>query len=109
MGFDFERYSGVLDKIVEELRELYEAKSAEEREHELGDVLFTVVNAAASLDVEAETALRHANTRFYRRFVTMERLSRERGLSFEELPLDHMDELWQEAKALGDGHGQDTQ
>ena len=66
------------------------------------DVLFTVVNAAAWLEVEAETALRQANTRFYRRFITMERLSRERGLSFEELPLDRKEELWQEAKALED-------
>ena len=108
MGFEWETYSGVMDKIVEELRELYEAKSTEEREHELGDVLFTVVNAAAWLDVEAETALRHTNTRFYRRFTTMERLSRERGLSFEELPLDRKEELWQEAKALEEAHQEDA-
>jgi tetrapyrrole methylase family protein/MazG family protein len=100
MGFDWESYSGVLDKVVEELRELHQAESADEKERELGDVLFTVVNAAAWLDVEAETALRHANTRFYRRFVTMERLSRERGLSFEELPPDRKEELWQEAKDI---------
>ena len=108
MGFEWESYSGVLDKIVEELRELYQAKSAEEREHELGDVLFSVVNAAAWLDVEAETALRHANTRFYGRFITMERLSRERGLSFEELPLEGKEELWQEAKALEEARRVDT-
>jgi tetrapyrrole methylase family protein/MazG family protein len=108
MGFEWESYSGVLDKIAEELRELYEATSADEKEHELGDVLFSVVNAAAWLDVEAETALRHANSRFYRRFVTMERLSRERGLSFEELPLDRKEELWQEAKALEEAHQEDA-
>ena len=100
MGFDWESYSGVLDKVVEELLELHQAESADEKERELGDVLFTVVNAAAWLDVEAETALRHANTRFYRRFVTMERLSRERGLSFEELPPERKEELWQEAKDI---------
>ncbi len=102
MGFDWDSYSGVVDKIGEELRELREAQSAEERQHELGDVLFTVVNTAAWLDVEAETALRQANGRFYRRFTTMERLSRERGLSFEELPLDRKEDLWQEAKAIED-------
>jgi len=100
MGFDWESYSGVLDKVVEELRELHQAESADEKERELGDVLFTVVNAAAWLDVEAETALRHTNTRFYRRFTTMERLSRERGLSFEELPPERKEELWQEAKDI---------
>lgn len=109
MGFDWESYSGVLEKVAEELSELDLAESAEDKEREVGDVLFTVVNAAAWLDVEAETALRHANTRFYGRFTTMERLSRERGLSFEELPLDRKEELWQEAKALEAQHREDRQ
>ena len=107
MGFDWDSYSGVIDKIGEELRELSEAQSAEEIQHELGDVLFTVVNAAAWLKVEAETALRQANDRFYRRFTTMERLSRERGISFEELALDSKEELWQEAKVIED-HGRES-
>ena len=107
MGFDWDSYTGVVDKIGEELRELREVRSDEEKQHELGDVLFTVVNAAAWLDVEAETALRQANGRFYRRFTTMERLSRERGLAFEELPLDRKEELWQEAKGIEDRGGEE--
>ena len=107
MGFDWDNYTGELYKIGEELRELQEAQSYEEREHELGDVLFTVVNTAAWLDLEAETALRQANSRFYRRFTTMERLSRERGLAFDELPLDRKEELWQESKNIENQNRQD--
>ena len=50
--------------------------------------------------MDAEGALRHANSRFYRRFATMETLSRQRGLSFPDLSLDEKEALWQEAKSL---------
>ena len=99
-GFDWDDISGVLDKVVEELGEINEAQSDEQREHELGDLLFSIVNASRWRDIDAESALRHANGRFYGRYTTMERFSRERGLSFAELPLDEKEALWQEAKAL---------
>ena len=99
-GFDWDDYRGVLDKLAEELQELEHAQSESAREEELGDVLFSLVNAARWLDIDAEGALRRANARFYRRFATMERLSRERGLSFAELPMDDKEGLWQEAKGL---------
>ena len=97
-GFDWDDYSGVLEKVVEELKELEAAPSEAEREAELGDLLFSMVNAARWLGVDAEGALRQANSRFYRRYSTMETLSRERGLSFSDLPLDEKEALWQEAK-----------
>ncbi len=99
-GFDWEDISGALDKVVEELGEINEAQSDEQKEHELGDLLFSIVNASRWMGIDAESALRHANGRFYRRYATMERFSRERGLSFAELPLDEKEALWQEAKAL---------
>ncbi len=100
MGFDWEDYRSVVEKVAEELLELDDAASPEDKESELGDVLFSVVNASRWLGAEAETALRHTNRRFYGRFTTMERLCRQRGLSFQELPLDRKEELWEEAKAL---------
>ena len=99
-GFDWDDISGVLAKVVEELGEISEAQSDEEKEHELGDLLFSIVNASRWMGIDSESALRHANNRFYSRFTTMERFGRERGLPFAELPLDEKEALWQEAKAL---------
>lgn len=98
MGFDWDDYAGVLEKVVEELRELEEVETDDARESELGDLLFSVVNASRWLGIEAETALRKSNRRFYSRFTTMERLARDRGLDFESLSLDSKEDLWQEAK-----------
>ena len=98
--FDWEDVQGVLDKISEELKELESAESEAERESEFGDLLFSVVNAARWLGIDAESALRKANTRFRRRFGTMESLSRERGLSFADLSQDRKELLWREAKTL---------
>ena len=99
-GFDWDNLYGVLDKVAEEVAELERAPSVAERESELGDVLFSIVNAARWHNVDAEGSLRQTNARFYRRFATMERLCRERGLSFPDLPLEEKEELWQQAKAL---------
>ncbi len=99
-GFDWDDISGALAKVVEELGEIGEAQSDGEKEHELGDLLFSIVNASRWMGIDAEASLRHANGRFYSRFTTMERFSRERGLSFAELPLDEKEALWEEAKAL---------
>ena len=98
MGFDWDDYAGVLEKVAEELRELEEVETDDARESELGDLLFSVVNASRWLGIEAETALRKSNRRFYSRFTTMERLARDRGLDFESLSLDAKEDLWQEAK-----------
>lgn len=98
MGFDWDDYVGVLDKVSEELRELEEVETDDARESELGDLLFSVVNASRWLGIEAETALRKSNRRFYSRFTTMERMARERGLDFESLTLEAKEDLWQEAK-----------
>ena len=101
MGFDWDDYQGVIDKIIEELRELETAESDAEREMELGDLLFSLVNASRWLGLEAETALRQSNSKFFTRFVRMERLARERDQDFEELTLDEKETLWQEVKEGG--------
>ena len=81
-------------------QELESANSDAEREAELGDLLFSIVNASRWLGVDAEGALRHANARFHGRFAAMEKLSLDRGLSFTDLPMERKDALWEEAKSL---------
>ena len=98
-GFDWNDYPGVTEKVAEEMRELESAESDAEREAELGDLLFSMVNAARWLNVDAESALRHANARFSARFTVMEKLSREQGVSIADLPMEEKEALWDEAKA----------
>ena len=103
-GFDWDDFQGVLDKVAEELAEIEEADTDAEREMELGDLLFSVVNAARWMGIEAEASLRGANRRFYRRYTIMERLSREQGVALDTLTLDEKEALWQQAKAQGAGN-----
>ena len=102
-GFEWEDISGVLDKVSEEVEELRAAETQEERVHELGDLLFVMVNLARWLDVQAEDALRQGNRRFHWRYKKMEELADERGQDFARLSLDEKEELWQEAKRLEKG------
>ncbi|MDH7488253.1 MAG: nucleoside triphosphate pyrophosphohydrolase [Anaerolineae bacterium] len=99
VGFDWPGIEGVRRKITEELRELDEARTAEEREGEMGDLLFAVVNLARWLGVDAESALRRANARFARRFAAMERRCAETGRTLADLTLEEQDALWEAAKA----------
>ena len=101
VGFDWADPSGVADKIREEIAEVEAATTLEEREAELGDLLFAVVNWARWLGVDPETALRKASTRFSRRFRGVERMARERGLDMAALTIDELEALWQEAKKPG--------
>jgi ATP diphosphatase len=97
-GFDWPDASGALAKVHEELAELEHAQkeSRERAEHELGDLLFAVVNVARKLDLDADQALRGANARFERRFHHVEK---SLGAKMKGAKLDEMERLWQEAKA----------
>lgn len=96
VGFDWDSIEGPRQKIDEELNELDEAE-ADEVEHEVGDLLFAVVNLARFLGVEPESALRRANERFSRRFQAVERAAGSaEGLA--AMDLDEMDQLWERAK-----------
>lgn len=97
-GFDWPDISGIYDKVQEEIAELQTAQMPEERQAELGDLLFVVVNLARRYDIDAENALREANHRFGRRFRLVESLARLRELEFTEMSLAEMNELWEEAK-----------
>ena len=98
VGFDWADIEGVLDKVAEELDEFREAPDIASKTREFGDLLFALVNYARWLDIDAEGALRDADTRFARRFSAMERLAHERGMKLEELSLAQQDALWEEIK-----------
>lgn len=100
VGFEWDDVSGVLDKLVEEVQELREAQSQEEKAHELGDVFFVLVNLARWMDLHAEDVVRQANDRFRSRYLGMEEIAARRGLDFDALPLDEKEALWQEVKRL---------
>jgi MazG family protein len=103
VGFDWPDVSGVLDKLAEELGELAEARRAKQDDprirEELGDVFFTLVNLSRALGIDAETATREANEKFYRRFSFMEERAAAGGKRLSDLTLDELEELWQLAKA----------
>ena len=98
VGFQWPDVEAVLEKLVEELEELSKVEDAEQRRHELGDVLFVLTNVARRLGVDAEEALRLAARRFRDRFARMESLAQERGYEMSALSLGEMLALWEEAK-----------
>lgn len=105
VGFDWPDAAPVWAKVEEELRELREAAAtgeANRMEAELGDLLFSVVNLSRFLKVQAEEALTGTIERFQERFAHIERELAARGKTTSEASLEEMDELWEQAKALGE-------
>jgi tetrapyrrole methylase family protein/MazG family protein len=98
VGFDWPEIEGVLEKVVEEIREVREATDNEELTAELGDLFFALVNLARWKKVDAESALRETNLRFKKRFAYVERGALEQGRKLSEMTIDEMEALWQEAK-----------
>ncbi len=104
LGFDWPDVSGVLAKVQEEAGELASAQKtadAQHVEHELGDLLFTIVNLARYLKVDPEQALRKSTGRFRGRFAHVEQRVAESGKKFKDTSLDQMEDWWQEGKRLG--------
>ena len=98
VGFDWTEIQGVIDKVEEELSEVHLAQDSAARAVEIGDLIFAVVNLARWYDVDAESALREANTRFRTRFSQIEKAARAQNRSVSDLALDEMESLWQAAK-----------
>ncbi len=99
VGFDWEDLKGVLEKIPEEVMELQEAKNPENQVSEIGDILFSVVNIARWMNVDAESALRNANQRFKTRFSNLEKKARGDGRELSEMSPEELDQLWEKAKS----------
>jgi tetrapyrrole methylase family protein/MazG family protein len=109
VGFDWSELRPVLQKLEEELHELREvlpegdagaggAPSKDALQAELGDVLFTLVNLARHLTINPEEALRGTVNRFIDRFHYIESRAAADGRRLEDMPLEEMDALWEEAK-----------
>ncbi|HTJ13049.1 MAG TPA: nucleoside triphosphate pyrophosphohydrolase [Dinghuibacter sp.] len=101
VGFEWDTADQVREKVAEELNELDEAvekQNQAEIEEEWGDLLFSMVNYARFLKIDAENALERTNKKFIRRFTRMEELAAEKGQQLSDLSLAAMDELWNQAK-----------
>lgn len=102
VGFDWRRTDDVFDKLDEEIGELREAvasSDAKKIEEEVGDLLFTIANIARKVNVNPEEALQSTNRKFMSRFESMESSVHSRGQNLDQLSLEEMDQLWDEAKA----------
>lgn len=103
VGFDWEDKQDVWDKVQEELDELKAEIMRGDKEkstHELGDFLFSVINAARLYKLNPDTALEHTNQKFIRRFNFIEEHSIKCGKPLTEMTLAEMDKLWNEAKKM---------
>ncbi|NQS92193.1 MAG: nucleoside triphosphate pyrophosphohydrolase [Chloroflexi bacterium] len=98
VGFDWEDINGVLEKIPEEIKELQAEDDLKRQSAEIGDILFSIVNIARWMKVDAESALRGANQRFKDRFAYLEKEARAGGRKLNDMNLEELDELWERSK-----------
>ena len=101
VGFDWERPEQVWDKVREEIDEVSEAIASGKKddvEAELGDLFFSLVNAARLYGVNPENALERTNRKFIARFNYVEAAAKQQGRRMADMTLAEMDELWNEAK-----------
>lgn len=105
VGFDWEKPEQVWDKVIEEMNELKhevdEGDSKEKMEHELGDLMFALVNYARFIGVNPEDALERTNRKFIKRFQHLESKAGENGRALKDMTLAEMDVFWEEAKKMG--------
>ena len=103
VGFDWEKKEDVWEKVTEELNELKAELAREDKENstkELGDFLFSVINAARLYKLNPDNALEHTNQKFISRFTYVEQQAKKLGKELKNMTLDEMDNLWNEAKKI---------
>lgn len=101
VGFDWQKKEDVWDKVYEEIAELKAELAKEDKENstkELGDFLFSVINAARLYKLNPDNALEKTNQKFIRRFNYVEDHSFKQGRNLKDMSLEEMDQLWNEAK-----------
>jgi len=101
VGFDWEKREQIWDKVLEEMAELKEEvenHDSESIESELGDVLFSIINASRLYGIDPEAALEKTNRKFIKRFNYLEKETIEKGRSLHDMSLDEMNEIWEQAK-----------
>lgn len=101
VGFDWEKREQIWDKVLEEILELKEEiqnHNNKSIESELGDVLFSIINASRLYDIDPEAALEKTNRKFIKRFNFLEQKTLAKGISLKDMSLDDMNVIWEEAK-----------
>ena len=104
VGFDWEKREDVWDKVTEELNELKAelARGDQQRSREeLGDFLFSIINAARLYELNPDDALEYTNTKFMQRFNYLEEKTIRQGIDLKKMSLQEMNAIWDEAKAKG--------
>jgi MazG family protein len=101
VGFEWDNKEQVWDKVEEEIGELKEAIGSGEQEkveEEFGDLVFSLVNYARFLQVDAENALERTNKKFIHRFTQMEEQALKQGKDLAAMSLEEMDAIWNSIK-----------
>jgi len=101
VGFDWEKREQIWDKVLEEITELKEEiknRNTDSIESELGDVLFSIINASRLYGIDPEAALEKTNRKFIKRFNYLEKETLTKGISLHDMSLDEMNVIWEGAK-----------
>lgn len=101
VGFDWEEREQIWDKVLEEISELKEEiknYNTETIESELGDVLFSIINASRLYGIDPEAALEKTNRKFIKRFNYLEKETLSKGISLHDMSLEEMNVIWEDAK-----------
>jgi MazG family protein len=101
VGFDWEKPEQIWDKMLEEITELKNEimeRDKEKIESELGDVMFSIINASRLYGIDPEAALEKTNRKFIKRFNYLENETLKKGISLHDMSLDEMNVIWEEAK-----------
>jgi MazG family protein len=102
VGFEWDNKADVWAKVEEEMQELKEAVDLQDQdkiEDEFGDLVFSLVNYARFLQIDAENSLERTNKKFISRFTSMEKMAAELGKPLHDMTLLEMDALWNSVKA----------
>jgi tetrapyrrole methylase family protein/MazG family protein len=103
VGFDWDNIEDITKKVEEELNEVLDVYKSENRAkitEEVGDLIFSCVNVCRFLEIDAEEALNFTTDKFIKRFNFIEEKSREKKVNLENMPIEEMNILWEEAKKL---------
>jgi MazG family protein len=101
VGFDWEKRDQIWDKVMEEISELkdeIDTHNTESIESEMGDVLFSIINASRLYGIDPEAALEKTNRKFIKRFNYLENETLKKGISLHDMNLNEMNVIWEEAK-----------
>jgi len=101
VGFDWEVRDQIWDKVLEEINELKAEianRDTERIENELGDVMFSLINASRLYGIDPEAALEKTNRKFIKRFNYLEKETLSKGISLHDMTLDEMNVIWEKAK-----------